>query len=177
MGKQIGRGILESYLLCKTKSHLKISGECGKITEYESFLLGERAKVRDRAIAGIPTRCEEGEAGIIPNEPATLPVLKRRSAYILDTRVELDGFCLDIDALMRVPGESALGDFHYVPVLYQAGEKIRREQQILLASLGCVLGDIQGRQPGFGVVYRAGSERGSKVRFSGPLRERPRPAW
>ena len=71
-------------------------------------------------------------------------------------------------------GASILGDFHYVPVLFQEGMKIRRDQRLLLAILGTVLGDLQGAQPEIGIVFLGDRCRGAKVHLTASLRERAR---
>ena len=38
MGKKITRQVLESYLNCKTKAHLKLAGQQGIKSDYEGLL-------------------------------------------------------------------------------------------------------------------------------------------
>ena len=45
---------------------------------------------------------------------------------------------LRFDALKRADGASKLGDHHYVPVLHNHGDKVGRQQKLLLAVLGLV---------------------------------------
>jgi len=51
-----------------------------------------------------------------------------------------------------VAGSSRFGDFHYIPVLFHGAEKPTRKLKALLELLGLVLGRVQGRQPGWGVL-------------------------
>jgi hypothetical protein len=48
--------------------------------------------------------------------------------------------------LERVEGAPNLGNFHYIPILYFGGERIRQTQRDLLGLYGLILGSIQGRQ-------------------------------
>ena len=84
----------------------------------------------------------------------SLAVLKRGVIHLLDPRVEDESVSLSFDALRRVPGRSLLGDFHYAPILYHEVEKVGSVQRLLLAALGRVIGDLQGRQPDTAFVYR-----------------------
>jgi predicted RecB family nuclease len=171
MGHRITRDIVESYLKCKTKAHMKVLGEHGSVTDYELLLLDKRREVRQKAIDEIFARHEAQEKGVLRDIPITRSVLERGATLVLATRIEAEFLSLDFDALKKVPGVSSLGEFHYVPVLYHEGEKLRQEQRLILAILASVLGDVQGRQPDLGVVYLGDRCRGTKVRLTGRLKE------
>ena len=53
MATKITREVLESYLHCKTKAHLRLAGQRGNVSDYEAMLLAKRQEVRQRAIAKI----------------------------------------------------------------------------------------------------------------------------
>src|SRR5207249_798391 len=89
-----------------------------------------------------------------------------------DTRVDGQTISIDFDALKKVPGASWLGDFHYVPVLFQEGAKVGQHQRLLFAILGVVLGDLQGRPPEYGLLLSGDRCRGTKVQLKGSLRDR-----
>ena len=46
MAMKITRDVLESYLHCKTKAHLKLAGQQGNISDYEALLIANRQEVR-----------------------------------------------------------------------------------------------------------------------------------
>ena len=46
MATKITRGIIESYLNCKYKGHLKLTGESGAISDYETMTAAARASSR-----------------------------------------------------------------------------------------------------------------------------------
>src|SRR5207237_1250648 len=137
-------------------------GQQGIPSDYELFLVERGGEVRRRAIEGILSKHEDQHAGVLRDLPATIPLLKQGAEYVLDTRVEDQSVSIGFDALKKVSGASMLGDFHYVPVLFQEGAKIRRDQRLLLAILGTVLGGLQGRQPEIGVVFLGDRCRGTK---------------
>ena len=50
MATKITRDVLESYLHCKTKAHLKLAGQQGSVSDYEALLVANRQEVRRQAI-------------------------------------------------------------------------------------------------------------------------------
>lgn len=109
--------------------------------------------------------------GILRDEVLVPSVLKCGATAILDGRLEDDTFSLLFDGLERVEGKSGIGDFHYVPVLYYHGERIPREQRLLLTIYGLILEDLQGKQPGGGMIVRGKESRVTKVQFIEDIRK------
>ncbi len=162
MTTKLTREVLEAHLHCRFKGHLKQTGQTGTRSDYEAMLLAARDQTRLRAIDKIVSRHE----GVIRNVPFTASTLKRGPSWILDATLEDDACSLRFDALKRVDGPSQLGDYHYVPVLFHEGEKVRKEQRLLLEVYGVLLARIQGRTPGHGFVLHGKEGRPSKVRFN-----------
>ena len=48
MATKITRDVLESYLNCKTKAHLKLAGRLGSISDYEGLLVASRQEARHK---------------------------------------------------------------------------------------------------------------------------------
>jgi len=46
-----------------------------------------------------------------------------------------------------VEGPSKLGSFHYIPLLFSDGEKVRKEQRLVLEICGLLLSRFQGQMP------------------------------
>ena len=91
----------------------------------------------------------------------TPAVLKRGVPLILEATLEDEGLAICYDALQRVPGPSALGDFYYLPVLFHETERPSHIQRSLLALCGLLLGTLQGKAPGYGILIHG---RGCEVR-------------
>src|SRR5262249_12126202 len=159
------------YLKCKTKAHLKALGEQGVHSEYELFLAEMKSETRTAMIEWGGLR---HGGGVGQDVSVEITGLGRGTGFILGGTLRDDTFCLPFDGLKKVPGESGLGAFHYIPVLFHEGERVRLEARLLLAILGVVLGDLQGRQPETGVVYYGPECRGMRIKLSGRLRERGR---
>jgi predicted RecB family nuclease len=161
MSSPITSDVLESYLLCRYKAHLKLANQHGTTTDYESMLVESRQDVRRRAIDVILTQhpADRIERGIA----LTAASLKRGAAFILDAVFEDDGHLLRLDGLKRIAKPSSLGSFHYIPVLFHESRNVRKEQKILLAFYGTVLAGLQGKPPDFGIVWHGRECRASKV--------------
>jgi predicted RecB family nuclease len=172
MISKITTDCVESYLKCRTKAHLKALGEHGINSEYELLLAETKSQIKRIIIDWVISRNEEG--AVLRDISVTAASLVGGTAFVLGATIEDNTFSLAFDGLKRVPGESRLGEFHYVPVLFHEGDKIRLEARLLLAFLGHVLGDLQGRQPETGVVYCGPECRGMQIKLSERLRERAR---
>src|SRR5207247_937345 len=66
-------------------------------------------------------------------------------------------------------GTSKVGDHHYLPILHHHGDKVSRQQKLLLAVFGLVLARVQGLQPGVGLIARGPEGRLGKVRLDAKL--------
>jgi predicted RecB family nuclease len=163
MATLITREVLESYLLCRSKGHMKMTGGRGRPTDYELLLRDSRRRV-----------CEAATARLLAGDPAedvprdctiTSEVLKRGAPLLLDVTVQGEGFSLCYDALRKVAGTSGLGNFYYVPVLCHESEGPTREQRTLLELLGLILGTVQGRDPESGLLFHGPGCRGTKLKL------------
>jgi hypothetical protein len=61
MVAKITREVLEAYLYCKTKAHLKLVGQQGDVSGYEALLVATRQEVRQAAIGKILSKHPENE--------------------------------------------------------------------------------------------------------------------
>lgn len=172
MAAKITRDILESYLPCKYKSYLKLTGQQGTKSDYETLLTEMRAEVRLAAIDKILAR-HPGEE-IPRNIPLTTSALKKGASFILDATLEDDLVSLHFDGLKKVDGPSKLGDYHYVPMLFSEGEKVRIEQRSLLELYGLLLFRQQGQMPAHGIIWHGKECKATKVRLNADLRKTER---
>ena len=159
----ITRDILQSYLLCKVKGHLKLLGERGSPCDYETLMTELRAKLAQGAAEKLAVRLDESD--VVRDIKITTAVLKRGKPLILHAKVEAEGVRVEIDGLKRVEGASKLGDFHYLPILFFEGEKVRPDQRRLLELCGLLVGDLQGKQPAHGLIVYGKGLKISKIEF------------
>jgi predicted RecB family nuclease len=169
MGSRITREVLESYLHCKTKAHLKLAGQQGIVSDYEALLLARRQEVRQQAIAKILAKHPQAEAA--KDIPLTVAALQSGLPFVLDATLEDDSLSLGFDGLKRVDGASKLGDFHYVPMLFHEGAQICKDQRLLLNLYGLFLSRLQGRSPDTGIAWHGKDSNATRVRLNIDKRE------
>jgi predicted RecB family nuclease len=158
---KITNEILEAYLNCKTKGHLKLVGEAGTKSDYEAMTEAASRASRELSLAVIVARRGEGNA--YRGTTITAAVLKQGAALLADAILEDDGMSIHLDALMRADGTSKLGEHHYLPVLYNHGDQVGRLRKLLLAALGLAIARVQGLRPTVGLVAREPDGRLGKV--------------
>ena len=79
-----------------------------------------------------------------------------------------DQFSIQYDGLKKVAGHSALGEFHYVPVLFSQRRRISKIQRTLLEVLGLLLSRNQEVRSN-GVIFHGSDCRSTVVRFTAGL--------
>lgn len=150
MDTKITREILESYLNCKYKGYLKLIREQGNVSPYELLQKETRNHVRQAATHKLVTRYQEVDTA--HGVTLTLATLKRGISLLSDAVLEDQRIAVHFDSLQKEVGPSRLGEFHYIPVLFHEAKKLNRQHKTLLAIHGCILGDIQGKQPQVGIL-------------------------
>ncbi len=158
---KIANEVLEGYFNCKLKAYLKNASEPGIRTDYEALLLTRHAEVSVMATEKILV--SHGESQVARSVVVTAPFLESGPPFVLNALYEDDLFRLKLDGLKKVPGPSRLGAFHYVPVLFHGGEKVGREQRLLLELYGLLLAGVQGLVPSHGLVWHGKDCRNSRV--------------
>jgi predicted RecB family nuclease len=172
MATKITREILESYMYCKTKAHLKLAGQQGSKSDYEELSAATRAEVRQMVIGNVFARHSEEE--IARDIPLTAAALRPGPSYVLGATHEDDMLWLGFDGLKRVNGPSKLGDFHYVPMLFHEGRRVGKQQRLMLEIYGLFLSEIQERLPTWGVVWHGRDGKPTRVRLGPDLRRAER---
>jgi predicted RecB family nuclease len=167
MAMKITKEVLEAHLNCKFKGHLKLAGEAGTRSDYEAMTTAAGAASREQAVAKLVARSGEGAA--CRGSAVTVATLRSGPALLADATLEDESLSLRFDALKRAPGPSRLGDHHFLPVLHHNGEKVGRQQKVLLAVLGLALARVQGVRPTAGLVVRGPDARLGKVRLDTKL--------
>jgi predicted RecB family nuclease len=167
MAAKITHDIIESYLSCKYKGHLKLAGQQGKKADYELLLAESREAVKHQATDKLLVR--DAKETVERDLILTPDVLKRGATFLLNVTLEDEHVSLTFDGLKRVPGPSKLGDFHYVPVLFVAGRKLRKQQRALLDVCGLLLCRLQGRAPRSAVIWYGQECRVARVQLKADL--------
>ena len=168
MNTVITGDILHSYLQCKYKGYLKLSGQSGTKSDYEILLQELKDEFKLKAIDKLLAKHSEDH--VLHNVTLTRSLLKQGATIILDAVIENSILSVHVDGLKRVPGASQVGAFHYVPILFHEGEKIHEEQKDLITLLSIALGALQGRQPDSGIIVYGQECKISTVQLSSRLR-------
>lgn len=169
MTKRITMEIIESYLNCKLKAQLKLTGQNGITIDYENLLAEARARVKCSASQQMSAKFPV--ADIERNVVVSQNSLKRGARLIFDGTVEDDQIFLTFDCLKRVNGFSKLGSFHYLPIIFDGTERPGNERRILLEALGLILRSIQGVTPGWGILVHGQEGKSRRVRLRSDPRE------
>jgi predicted RecB family nuclease len=167
MATKITRDIIESYLNCKYKGHLKLTGESGTHSDYEAMTTAARRASREEAVARLVARFDEGDA--CREMAVTAAMLKEGKTLLADAEFADEGLSLRFDALKRADGPSKAGDHHYLPVLHNDGDKVGRQQKLLLALHGLALARVQGLRPAVGLIVHGPEARLGKVQLDAKL--------
>ena len=151
MATKITRDVLESYLNCKTKAHLKLAGHRGSLSDYERLLVASKQEARQKALGEILAKHPEAE--VARDILLTAAALRAGPSFVLDAALEDDLLSLRFDGLKKVDGPSKLGDFHYVPMLFHEGRRVVKQQRLLLELYGLLLSRLQGQMPSSGIIW------------------------
>ena len=168
MAAKITRDVLESYLFCKYKSYLKLTGQQGVKSDYETLLKVLRSEVRLRAIDKILSQYQENQ--LVKNIPLTTAALKCGPLFIVEPTLEDASLFLSFDGLKRVPCTSKLGEFLYIPMLFHEGPHVRKEQRLLLELHGLLLSRYQAIVPDSGIIWHGRECKATKVTLESDLR-------
>jgi hypothetical protein len=99
---KITREVLEGYLSCKYKGHLKLAGQAGTPSDYEAMMSAAKAGSREVALAKLVTRFGQGDT--CRGGPVTAAKLKQGAPLLADIDLEGEGLSLRLDALKRADG-------------------------------------------------------------------------
>jgi predicted RecB family nuclease len=166
---KINKDVLESYLHCKYKGYLKLTNRQGTESDYETLHTELRIDVRLNAIN--KTLASYPNYEIVQGIPLTIHLLRRGPLYLFEATLEDDLLSLCFDGLKKVAGPSHLGDFHYIPILFYEGRKIRKQHKLLLELYSLFLSKIQGRSSDSGIIWHGREYKVTKVRLSPGLQK------
>lgn len=172
MAARITGDVLESYLKCRYKAHLKLAGLDGVETDYEHLLVSLRHTVTRNAINKILALSPVGD--VVQNICLTTAALRKGPLFILNPNMDDDLISIRFDGLKRLAGPSQLGDFHYIPILFYEGAQVHKEQRMLLETYALVLSRLQGRHPEKGVIWHGRDCRTTTIRLNLDLRNTER---
>lgn len=163
----IDREVVESYIACPTKGHLRLAGECGSETDYTQLLAAANAEFRERASLMIRRGSDEQTT---VGSMATADVLTQGNPLLESATLSVDDLQFRSDALRKMEGRSKIGDFHYAPVLFCPDKAVKNSVRLLAAVCGLLLESVQGLYPSRGFVVHGPNCTVSKVAIDGLIR-------
>src|SRR5690242_14969021 len=107
MAARITGDVLDSYVLCKYKGYLKLLGQLGAKSDYETLLAAIRSEVRLNAIDKL--RIQNQGSRVVSDVLLTTSALERGAPFLLDATMEDDLLSFSFEGLKKVPGASKLG--------------------------------------------------------------------
>jgi predicted RecB family nuclease len=167
MPSMITDGVLDALQYCRLKAYFRLHGEQGPQSGYEKLLIEQRSNRQRKTIEKIRRGYCETEMATDVN--LSVADLRKGAAFILGARQEDDRYAVHVDALRKIDGPSALGDFRYEPVLFCAASRVHALDRQRLATRAILLARIQGTLPSGGTAYRGRDSAKTSIRFGSAL--------
>uniref|UniRef100_UPI000AF97880 hypothetical protein n=1 Tax=Bradyrhizobium sp. ARR65 TaxID=1040989 RepID=UPI000AF97880 len=114
MSSRITDEVIGALQHCRLKAYFQLRGEQGIQSGYEKLLIEQRANLESTTIEKI--RREYSQAEIAIDLSLSAESLCKRASLILGARLEDARYAVHFDALRKIDGPAALGDFRYEPV-------------------------------------------------------------
>jgi hypothetical protein len=109
MATRITREVIEAFLNCKYKGHLKLAGESGTISDYAAMTMAASTAPREEAVARLVARLGEGDGRRgLPLIPSTL---KLGAPLLIDIDFEDENLSLRLDGAKAQDWRTPAGDW------------------------------------------------------------------
>jgi predicted RecB family nuclease len=152
--------VVEGFLQCKYLGALRLAGDQGE-SEYLTMLRERRRLVRSEAADQVQSAGGQIRSGVVISRE----MLLQAEELLLDARLIRDEVNMEYPGLQRVRGGSALGSFHYVPVLFSAERRLNRIDRQIIEVLALLLEKVQGMLPRYGILYSGTPSKARRVLF------------
>jgi hypothetical protein len=159
--------VLRGYLNCQYLACLLLTGQRGVKSDYEIALAELEQDVRLKVTDGL--RKQHSGQSLVTGVTLDRSILSNGPQFVLDAVLCNDRVSIRFDGLKKVKGQSPLGDFHYVPLMFCGTSHIRKSQRLLLEAMGLFLSRIQGVAPSTGIIYSGSHGAATTVRFTNGL--------
>ena len=145
MKMKITNRVVAAYLKCTYKAYLLLRDNNGSPHDYELLMDELQAAYKPKAEETLLRRRNLESAP--PISIVSLHDLKQGHPLILDCIIETTSFRFHFDGLKKVDGKSALGPFHYIPIMFCHDDKIREQHRLMSAFGALCIHQIQQRTP------------------------------
>jgi len=154
--------LLEDHLRCSSKSHLRLQGHSGHVTDYTALCSLLDARHRTSASQWLSAQSTTGGVRHFGGSHLDMTT---GDAIILDAVGVAEGLEANFHALQRTPSESHLGLYHYQPIRFCRQQQPSSAVHLLLAFDAFVLGHLQGVCPDVGILFCGPTFRRIRVRL------------
>lgn len=151
----------EASLHCRYKWYLKINDTIGETSDFERHVAARTAAQRKLLHTHLLTRHREKD--LLRGPPVTSRALQRGKLFVLDARIGASGLSATIDAIQKVDGTSALGDYLYHPIQLSYHERPTKVEKLMLAFRSLVVAELQGQIPSHGFLIFGSQLQRQKV--------------
>ncbi len=163
---QITEILFVAYRQCTYKAFLKSKGEVGEPVDYDAIRKRAYARSRDEAIERPLKNHAESQ---VSREHASLRVaIKEGAGLIVGASVEASAVALTFDLLERQSDRDDDRRAIYVPILFSRRNKLTREDSLLAAFHGIILGEALQQPIPFVEVFHGPGFAVYKIKLSGP---------
>lgn len=160
---QITEEIFQTFLKCKTKCYLRISGTVGlqpEFGDWEKFLAEDfQQKCSQRLLSNF--RQDECFVGT----PSPQELENKKYRIVLNCRVQAQKVQSHIQALERLPSPGNTKHNHYIPLRFIPKEKITELDKLLLSFDAFVLFTTSGRMPLFGKIIHGIEQKTVRIKL------------
>jgi predicted RecB family nuclease len=162
--------IIESFLYCQYKSHLKRCGKQGEKTNFGKL----QKKIKNQIISTLSQKITaKGKTILIPNSSIPSQFFSKGTDFILKSKFEFPGMQLRVDVLERFHDTSTQRT-SYILTLVFPDEHITKTEKLFITCIGILLKDIPEIENKFGKVIYGERLKTSKILYENLLKEAQR---
>lgn len=165
--EKITDDIFQAYLHCRHKSYLMLQGQDGRKSDYGKMQDRRLREFQCEARMGLSSEYQQTDILSVPL--ATIEQLSLGRPLVLDSLIGSGDLVSHPDALERRRGDSALGSFHYEPVIFLPYQTLVRTHRLVLGLGAVVLSRTQGASPKYGRIIHGDDFSSTRVHLGSYL--------
>jgi predicted RecB family nuclease len=155
--------LFAAFLKCRYKAYLKLRGDEGEKSDYETLQSRLLAEYRQAATKQL-LRASGGAA--VEGTPSLPETIRAKPDLITEATASDANESCRLDALERVGGSGPAAAALYRPVLFVRREKPNSADRLLLAFGASVLARVQGAPPGTGKIVHGRDFKARRVELA-----------
>ena len=160
---QITEEIFQTFLKCKTKCYLRISGTVGLQPEFRDWERFVAEDFQQKCSQRLLSNFRQDECFVGTPSPQELENKKYR--IVINCIVQAQKVQSHIQALERLPSPGNTKHNHYIPIRFIPKEKITEFDKLLLSFDAFVLFTTSGRMPLFGKIIHGIEQKTVRIKL------------